>query len=451
MVIFIMVLSSCSKDFLDSKPSSSIVQPSTLDDMEGMLENFGVMNMISPALGQLASDEYFIVDQNAWESTLTQTERHAYIWKKDTYSGETNILDWNKPYSAIFYANNIIVQMGFLDSSKQSRRYNNLLGWAYFIRSYAYYELARIFCKYYDHNTANLDLGLPLKLSPNVDEVVQRSSLSETYQLIFDDLAKATNLLDVNNYVTKRNHASKASCYALATRIYHSMGKYAQALSYADSTLAIHNMLVDYNTIDISHQTPFTYVMDEVIYFSTQVNTYAGTTGYLNRTAIGVNKELLEMYLPNDLRRDIFFMKNSLGNYNVKRGYLGGGSYPFTGLATDEIYLIKAECLARSGKNELAIIILNDLLSKRFIKGKYKIIETMESEALLRMIFDERRKELVWRALRWPDLKRLNREGASIELERHIGSNVFRLMPNSNLYVFPIPSDEIVFSGIIQN
>ncbi|WET68775.1 RagB/SusD family nutrient uptake outer membrane protein [Sphingobacterium sp.] len=450
-VLILIVLSACSKDFLDIKPSSSIVQPSTLEDMEGLLENHGVMNSISPALGQLSSDEYFFVDQKAWQGTLTQTERLAYVWEKDIYNGDINIMDWNKPYAAIFYANNIISQMDKISPAIDTRRYNNLLGWAYFARSYAYYELLRNFCKYYDANTANVELGLPLKLSPNVDEVVQRSSLAETYNFIMSDLNKATQLLDANDYISKRNHASKAACYALSARIMHATGNYAKALLYADSTLLLHNNLVDYNTVSLSSQTPFTYVMDEVIYFSTQVNNYAGTTGYLNRTAVGVDTQLYGMYKPNDLRKEIYFMKNSLGNYNVKRGYLGGGSYPFTGLATDEIYLIKAECLVRSGNTTSAIDVMNDLLIKRYTKGKYNLIEPMDSKSMLTLILDERRKELVWRGLRWMDLKRLNKEGGGIELQRQVSAQNYTLPANSKRYTFPIPDDEIAFSHIMQN
>ncbi len=191
--------------------------------------------------------------------------------------------------------------------------------------------------------------------------------------------------------------------------------------------------------------------MDEVIYFSTQVNNYAGTTGYLNRTAVGVDTQLYGMYKPNDLRKEIYFMKNSLGNYNVKRGYLGGGSYPFTGMATVEIYLIKAECLVRSGNNASAIEVMNDLLIKRYAKGKYVPIENMDNNSLLAFILDERRKELVWRGLRWTDLKRLNKEGSGIELKRQVGNENYTLPANSKRYTFPIPDDEIAFSHIIQN
>ena len=75
---------------------------------------------------------------------------------------------------------------------------------------------------------------------------------------------------------------------------------------------------------------------------------------------------------------------------------------------------------------------------------------TSVSDALQK-IQVERRKELVWRGLRWTDIKRYNKEGAGISLIRILNGTTYTLTPNSNLFVLPIPSDEIDISGIIQN
>jgi hypothetical protein len=69
----------------------------------------------------------------------------------------------------------------------------------------------------------------------------------------------------------------------------------------------------------------------------------------------------------------------------------------------------------------------------------------------LEKILIERRKSLIWRSLRWTDLRRLNKEGKNIELKRKLGDLEFTLAPNSPLYVLPIPDDEIALSGITQN
>jgi hypothetical protein len=55
------------------------------------------------------------------------------------------------------------------------------------------------------------------------------------------------------------------------------------------------------------------------------------------------------------------------------------------------------------------------------------------------------------RSLRWPDIKRQNREGANIVLQRLSAGTVYRLEPNSGLYALTLPADIIEQSGIPQN
>ena len=124
---------------------------------------------------------------------------------------------------------------------------------------------------------------------------------------------------------------------------------------------------------------------------------------------------------------------------------------PFTGLATDELYLIKAECLARRNHKEEALLYLNKLLEKRVKTGTFKPIIAVDIDETLQLILTERRKSLVWRSLRWTDLKRLNLESRNITVTRNMGGHIYELEPNSLLYVLPIPNDEVKLSGITQN
>jgi len=66
-------------------------------------------------------------------------------------------------------------------------------------------------------------------------------------------------------------------------------------------------------------------------------------------------------------------------------------------------------------------------------------------------ILVERRKELAFRGLRWSDLRRLNKEGWGIMLNRNLNGVPYTLPPNSELYTLPIPPDVIQLSGIMQN
>src|SRR5690606_9101508 len=123
----------------------------------------------------------------------------------------------------------------------------------------------------------------------------------------------------------------------------------------------------------------------------------------------------------------------------------------FTGLAIDEVLLNKVECLVRRGQINDAAILMDKLLLNRYRKGTYIKTVFKDKESALQQVLIERRKELVWRCLRWDDIKRLNKEGASIVLKRNLGDKEYILEPNSPRYVFNIPQDEINRSGIVQN
>ena len=448
ILFYVAALVSCKQKFLEEKSSSNILTPSTLTDLNALLENQNVMNFTS-ALPQISADEYTIISDQNYNALPSATERNAYIWAKDLFEGEINE-DWNRAYAQIFYANSVLKVLDEKDF-RNTKESNFTRGWAHFIRAYIYYDLVKNFSPVYNAQTASTDLGVPIRLNADVDEVVQRSSVQSTFNQIFNDLNIAGNLLDANVPPLNKNRPSKAAVMALKARMYIYMGDYGNAELSADSCLIFHNKIIDYNTINKTGSTPFTYNTDEVIYQSTQIVAYATISGYDNRPAIEVDPNLIVMYDDNDLRKAIFFTRNSLNKYNVKRGYVGGGLYAFTGLAVDEIILIKAECLARRNQSNLAMNTINQLLINRFQTNTFIPLEARDAKESLRKILEERRKELIWRALRWSDLKRFNREGMNIQLTRNVNSVTYTLAPNDLRYTFPIPDTELLMSGIKQN
>ena len=122
-------LCSCEKIFLEEKPSSNIVRPETLEDLERLLDNDGVINRTG-ALVRLGSDEYFIPSKPVWESLFTATQRNSYLWAEDPYQGEMNIPDWDQLYAAVFYANSVLEELERIGSDDKVRA-NNIKGRAY--------------------------------------------------------------------------------------------------------------------------------------------------------------------------------------------------------------------------------------------------------------------------------------------------------------------------------
>lgn len=446
-----LIAASCEKGFLEKKPDSSIVLLSSIEDLWNLLDNYQVMNYTS-SLPQLSADEYFIINDDVFDGLIRETQRNAYIWADNPYGSETTVASWNYPYTGIFYANSVL---DALESTRFSyfpvAEKNPVKGSALFMRAYLFFDLLRTFAPIYDPATANTDSGIPIRLQSGIDYTAKRSSVAASYDQIFNDLESAKGLLPNATSPSYLNRPSVCAVYALMARIHLERAEYELASRYADSALTLKNTLIDFNSLDSLSERPFANAPDEVIYYTQQIGEFNTTQYSINTQGyIGIDPELLRLYSSEDLRTAIYFQRNSLGNFNVKRGY-ATGIYPFTGLAVDELYLIRAEALARIGNSQSASEVLDELLVKRYLPGAYPGTADLAPEDLLDRILEERRKELVWRGTRWHDLRRLNKEGREIHLYRTVHGQQHHLLPNDPRYTFPIPPEEIQLSDIEQN
>jgi hypothetical protein len=226
----------------------------------------------------------------------------------------------------------------------------------------------------------------------------------------------------------------------------------------ANKSLALYDTLVDYNNSNAagifsngSASRPFPAPFNdfvEIIYQSLQ-NNY----GYFSSNTNNVDTNLLKLYNANDLRLLVFYAKQTTSTRKYFRGQYSGLTSSFCGLATDEVYLIRAESFARKGNITAAMQDLNALYKKRWLKTvPYVQLTAADANDALQQILKERRKELVIRGLRWSDLRRLNQNPqTAATLTRNLDGQVYTLAPNSPRYVYPIPDIEIQLSGIPQN
>ncbi|TRW20801.1 RagB/SusD family nutrient uptake outer membrane protein, partial [Flavobacterium zepuense] len=309
LLITISTLLSCGKK-LDLKPDSTLVLPKTAQDFENLLDNTGVMN-ITPALAQLSADEYYITSFTLYQSLQDPIIRNAYIWKPDVYEGETQLGDWRAPYAQIFYSNNVLDIMSTQDITNDPEK-QRIKGWALFDRAYAFYALVSNFSKAYNRQTANTDLGIPLRLSSDITMNVPRSSVEQAYDQIIKDALESSKLLQQDIITGKKNRPSKVASYALLARVYLSMRDYGQAELYADKCLALYSKLTDYNSLEIRRGSSFTYNSEETIYFTQQRVDYDRVT-YGSGGLYSVDTALISLYSASDLRKDIYFTSNANG------------------------------------------------------------------------------------------------------------------------------------------
>lgn len=432
------ILGSCDSEFLEAKPQKSLLVPSTLTDMEALLNNSrDIMNRAGYL--SLAADGDFRISES-YLLSVNEPIRLNYSWSDQTTSW---IADWDYAYQQIFYANVVLQGVNRLKKENNEALVQELKGRALFYRAWALHLLSQQFAGVYIKETAASTLGIPCPVSPNVNQKIKRASLKETYDRIFTDLIEALELLP--NTSTYNTQPSKASAYALLARLYLITEEYDKALGAAERTLIINNFLWDYNTINADLARPFpapsTSHNPEILYYT------LGNTAFTSSAGTFVDSSLYGLYSDSDLRKKIYF--NSSLNY---KGSYTGGTTPFVGLATDEVYLIKAECQARLGKVDEALEVLNYFLSKRYVPERFTLQLETNPQELLRLILLERRKELIGRGTTWIDLRRLNKqEPYQRILIRTIAGKNHTLTPKDKRYIMKIPMDEIASSGIEQN
>ncbi|MGF7028576.1 RagB/SusD family nutrient uptake outer membrane protein [Sphingobacterium sp. HSC-15S19] len=437
----VMCLAACNK-FLSEKPDKSLAIPSTLKDFQALLDNKGALAS-EPNTGEISSDDYYLT-QADWTSLSSEANRRAHVWEKD-YLFQTRSTEWQTFSTAVYYSNTVLEGLEKLDLSvKNSMEYNNIKGQALFYRAKNVFAAGVIWCQSYDAEVAAKELGLPLRQNTNFNEPSVRSTQEQTYNQIISDLMQAVPLLPIVPVSPVR--PSKPAAYACLSRVYLAMGNYLQAGVYADSCLQLFDTLIDYNTLSGGTATyPFVSLNKEVI-----LDAGMPVGQILNLSRAKVVEELYNQYDDNDLRKTLFFVRNADGSHGFKGRYTGSASL-FSGLATDEMFLTKAECLTRGGEWTEGIQVLNRLLVTRWKTGKFSPVTANSENEALEIILKERRKQLLFRGLRWIDLKRLNREGRNITLKRVLSGKEFILYPNDLRYALPIPEDIIELSGMQQN
>ena len=171
-----------------------------------------------------------------------------------------------------------------------------------------------------------------------------------------------------------------------------------------------------------------------------------------------VTDDLLSLFdKKNDLRYRFFLTPyewygNSEDDYGMRFVELMDDS---RGIKKGEIYITEAEMALRKSTPDVdaALSSLNALRVKRTDNALYEPIIETDLETLMKIVLEERRRELMCSGLRWNDLKRLNREERWKKTIIHESiDGTFTLEPNSPRYVLRIPQSVIqVNPSIIQN
>ncbi|MBL1408683.1 RagB/SusD family nutrient uptake outer membrane protein [Sphingobacterium faecale] len=433
------------QDFLDEKPAKHLTVPNSLDDLQAILNNRNLYFWNS-SMPEAFADNYY-VEESVWLAASEAHGKFYYHWDSKVPSDQT----WNYFYTWIIYYPNVVLDQlnNFKETSENRQQYNTIKGEALFYRAFAFWQLAQLYCKPYSE-TAKTDLGIPLRTTAAIETPSVRATVQQTYDQIIGDLLLALDLLPEESVVpTKPN---KTGVYGLLSRCYLSMRDYVNAGKYADLCLKAHSDLIDFNTVK-TDPLPFKRFNKETIYYA-----YCGNTvSILGNPRGRIDTLLYQSYDEKDLRKKLFFTEmtgENVGSFRFTGSY--DGEHNIAGvvhsITTAEMYLNRAECFARDGKKDLALADLNTLMKNRWDNSvPYPSITATSAEDALEKILVERRKELVYRSLRWTDLRRFNLEGRNITLVRNVNNQQYLLPPNDPRWVMLISDEVINRTGMPQN
>lgn len=421
-----VLLSVSCKKFLDVKPKGVIIAESLIDfegvlNGEGIVNPFGLNNLII-----FPTDD--ISDLNLNPQSQSSPKGNTYFWVDYINNNSVRPDLWADLYSRI--ANLNVVTEGVLsatDGTDQQKQ--QLYAEAMLAKSYNYFHLLSFFSPAYHKATAATDYGVPYVNTTDVSKAVpERPALQASYDQLINDVVTAIPDLPESNINNTRG--TKAAAYGMLTRIYMSMGDFVNAAKYADLLLGSGKAKIVNYSDHTSGQLPATNSSPEELWVR-----------YSNNSTFTYSPDLLLKYdLNRDLRIRLLATKNASGAYNY-------GSFmaynPNRGITYAEIYLTKAECLARSGDIGGAMDIVNNTIRKnRFMADEYTALTADTPEAALIAVLEERRRELAFKGLRWSDMKRLDKEGR-MPLVKRIGKDgttvIATLNPGSPAYTFQIP------------
>ncbi|RQO74956.1 hypothetical protein DBR43_06140 [Pedobacter sp. KBW06] len=447
LILLALSLSGCKK-FLDVTPKGKFI-PKYIKDYEELAANPSFASN-SNALLERLSDNTYLSDARILAS-LTSNTTKAYKWLPELYIETETDGGWDPMYNNIYNANIILQDVEKLEDGTATQR-NEVLGDAHFNRAYAYWSLINIYAKDYEASTAGTDPGVPLLTVPDLEAKPKRATVAAVYELILKDLLLAKDQLPEVAKNVYRN--DKTAALALLARVYQSMDNYREATQYARLTLQKKNTLLDFNTLSFKDPLkPYGGINGmSVVYLFPEMISYKVTGFGTILTRSSISPDFLSILGTKDLRYVFNFTKLETNGKPTTEPYpLYLNTELSFNIGVPEMMLIAAEGEARGGQIAPALSLLNDLRKKRFKPADYADLTAATADEALKLVIDERRRELFGKGLRWFDMRRLDNDSRfKRNYTRGNTAETYQLLAGSKNFVQQIPPKVLLLNPNIE-
>ena len=398
----------------------------------------------------------------------------------DSYTSSDSYIDsyWTNHYVVIKNYNVLIDALD--DKINIPEGYEDLArviqGEAYFFRAEAYMNLVRRFAKDYDPGDAT-SLGVPVVIHYDLDAKPGRNTVHEVYAQIKSDLDAAAERLAEETGETGAEYPTMDAVNALYARYYLDTEDWEKADASADLVINTGRYNLSKTAAALQTESREDSGSEAILTLfgnsssevpnSTNVFTNMFSSqdyGLCYRSLFLPTRKLVNAYGAGDIRGQVWFSSTDYytevngsyyrgnfatfvkyqGNPNLYSGNIPNGCQKVKPFLISEMYLIKAEALARNGKTLAAKTPLNTLQSARGATSTSGTLENIQAEWF---------RETVGEGLRLSCLKRWgqgfsDREGqaGALAVNAIMTGQYYdqrAVEPDSYLLVWPIPAGEI--------
>ncbi|MCI1189067.1 RagB/SusD family nutrient uptake outer membrane protein [Hymenobacter sp. DH14] len=404
-----------------------------------------------------------------WNHTLTEASQNDVI------------NTWGFGYAAINQAN---VFLDGLDANESkfvaplfpagyTATANNYRGEARLLRALSYYALLQLYARPYADGNGSKP-GLPLRLKGETTDAnnnLARSTVAEVYTQILADLTFAEQNLPATypagaNPSLNVTRAHRNTAIALKTRVYLSMGRYADVITEANKLVPAaapfvaptgvpHALSASIATVFAPTQEtaesilsfPFTAqdapgTQNQLAYYYLPTSLGGNGEYGLNTAAGGILAD--PGFAATDARRTALIATS--GTESFLKKYPTGTPYtdkaPVIRYAEVLLNLAEARVRTTNSVDPQALALLNAVRGRSNPTGVYTAASFASASALTDAILLERRIEFLGEGIRNFDIMRLN---ATIP-----GKGSVPAIPNTSTnYVWPIPSSELAVNTLM--
>lgn len=462
VVLSLVLLGACKKDYLDTTPTDNVNEETVFKSTEGaMVALNGTYRWMYTYItnhsnfGQKSID--LVLDLMGNDMVVHSA---GYRWFNPDYdytAAQSPVKDahperfWYYYYQIINNVNRILAHLDAATGTQEDKDY--IKGQALALRAHSYFYLINFWQHTYKgHENAP---GVPLYTTPST-EGKPRGTLQQVYDQINADLTEAETLLTGKS----RQHISHIGIevvQGIHARVALQQENYAAAADYA------HKARQDYSLMSKADYTAgFGAINGEWMWglevISEQATVYASFFSHIDPTAGGyaslgtqkkITKALYDQISDDDLRKQLFITPgsgtSSLPDYTTMKFRLpvpGSWQGDYLLMRAGEMYLIEAEGLARTGKTAAAQQLLNEL-----VQPKYPAYNaTQAGTDLVNEILLQRRIELWGEGFALLDIKRLKQ---SLNRPQGPGNHqlalagLFALPAEDPKFLYKVPQDEL--------